>query len=111
MIRVQMLFEEEAPWMDLRVDACEPPRRLAVSATDESGAWRMEVRLESRGAATELQLVRHLDSADTIPDAGPGWEHYLDLLTAAPAGTPRPDFADHRPAMPPACTELAGKFS
>ena len=111
MIRVQMLFEDEEPWMDLRVDACEPPRRLAVSSADESGAWRMEVLLESRGTTTELRLVHHLDSADKIPEAGPGWEYYLDMLTAAFDGTPRPDFADYHPAMTPYFTELAGKSS
>ncbi|GAB3353952.1 SRPBCC family protein [Amycolatopsis echigonensis] len=55
--------------------------------------------------------MHHLDSADKIPDAEPGWEYCLDLLTAAFDGTPRPDFADCHPSMTPYFTELAGKFS
>ncbi|WP_033288793.1 SRPBCC family protein [Amycolatopsis jejuensis] len=108
-IQVRMLFEEGEPWYPLRIDACEPPRRLAVSSTDESGGWRMELRLVSHGETTELQLVHHLDSIDPIPDAGPGWEYYLDLLMAAFEGTPQPDFADYHPALVPYFQELAGK--
>src|SRR5262249_60711520 len=35
MIKVQMGFEDQAPWLDKRIDACDPPRRLALS--NESG--------------------------------------------------------------------------
>ena len=38
LIEVQMGFEDEAPWLEKRIDACEPPRRLALS--NESGSMR-----------------------------------------------------------------------
>ena len=39
-VKVQMAYEEGAPWMDFRIDVCEPPRRLALSSAGESGGWR-----------------------------------------------------------------------
>lgn len=46
-IKVQMAFEDQAPWCELHIDACEPPQRLAVSMADEAGTWRMELLLFS----------------------------------------------------------------
>lgn len=100
-IKVQLVFEDQAPWMDLRIHACEPPWRLAVTATDESGAWRVELLLSETDGVTDLRLVHHLDP-DTeaqIGEVGPGWEYYLDMLLAARDGTPRPEFGDYYPAM------------
>lgn len=98
-IRVRMAFEEETPWCDMRVEACDPPRRLAVSAVDEFGNWRLELLLSERDGATELRLVHHLDTEDEVGQVGPGWEYYLDMLVASREGSPRPDFGDHHPAM------------
>lgn len=98
-VRVQMAFEEGAPWGDLRIDACEPPRRLAVSMTDESGTWRMEVLLSEMGGSTHLRLVHHLDTEVALGEVGPGWEYYLDMLAAARDGSPAPRFDDYYPAM------------
>lgn len=99
MIKVQMAFEEGQPWMDTRIDACEPPRRLAVTATDEGGVWRLELLLSAADGRTELRLVHHLATVEGIGEVGPGWEWYLDMLVAARAGAPLPDFADYYPAM------------
>ncbi|PJE96990.1 ATPase [Streptomyces carminius] len=99
-VEVQMVFEEEAPWSPLRIDACEPPHRLAVSAEDEAGPWRLELLLSEAGdGTTELRLVQHLADTDGIGEIGPGWEYYLDMLTAARTGGPRPDFGDYYPAQ------------
>lgn len=100
-IEVRMAFEDEAPWSELRIEACEPPRRLAVSMVDESGTWRMELLLAEADGSTELRLVHHLDTEDAIGDVGPGWEYYLDMLVAARDDSPRPDFDDYYPAMKP----------
>ncbi|HET6704205.1 SRPBCC family protein [Amycolatopsis sp.] len=108
-IKVQMAFEDDTPWCDLRIDACEPPRRLAVSMTDEAGAWRMELLLSEANGSTELRLVHHLDTEDGIGDVGPGWEYYLDLLTAARDGSPQPDFDDYYPAMKTYFDELSAQ--
>lgn len=101
MIRLQLVHEEGEPWCDLRIEECEPPRRLVVSMVDESGDWRMEVLLSEVEAGTELRLVHHLDTEDGIGETGPGWEYYLDLLDAAHTGAATPDFGDYHPAMKP----------
>ncbi|MEU8569247.1 SRPBCC family protein [Streptomyces pathocidini] len=100
-VEVQMAFEEaaSAPWIPITIDACEPPRRLAVSTEDEVGAWSLELLLAETGGATELRLVHHLTSTEHIGSIGPGWEYYLDMLTAARTGGPRPDFGDYYPAQ------------
>ena len=98
MIEVQMGFEDDAPWLDKRIDACDPPRRLALS--DESGGMRMELLLAYADGLTELQLVHHLDNTDEAGAYGPGWEYYLDMLIAARDDLPTPSF-DHYSAMHP----------
>ncbi|MEV6172090.1 SRPBCC family protein [Streptomyces sp. NPDC051954] len=100
-VEVQMVFEEEAPWSPLRIEACEPPRRLALSAQDEAGSWSLELLLaqtETTGT-TELRLVHHLTSTEDLGSIGAGWEYYLDMLTASRTGGPRPDFNDYFPAQ------------
>ena len=100
-IKIQMAYEDTAPWFDMTIDACDPPRRLAVSTTDESGGWRVELLLSHADGRTELRLVHHLDSTDGIGEMGPGWEYYLDMLVAARDGLPTPAFDDYDPAMKP----------
>lgn len=98
-VKVQMVFEDEKPWFDLHIEACEPPSRLAVSSVDEFGSWRLELLLSEHQGTTELQFVHHLDNEESIGDVGPGWEYYLDLLTASRDGSPAPDFDDYYPSM------------
>jgi uncharacterized protein YndB with AHSA1/START domain len=98
-IEVQMAFEETAPWCPIRIEACEPPRRLAVSMEDEAGSWSLELLLAETEGATELRLIHHLTSAEHLGATGPGWEYYLDMLTAARRGGPQPDFEDYYPAQ------------
>ncbi|GAA4561779.1 SRPBCC family protein [Planotetraspora kaengkrachanensis] len=98
-IKVQMAYEEQAPWCEMRIDACEPPRRLALSTTDEFGAWRLELSLAETDGSTELRLVHHLTGEDGVGEVGPGWEYYLDMLVAAREDSPLPDFADYYPSM------------
>ncbi|MGW0044550.1 SRPBCC family protein [Rhodococcus sp. NPDC003348] len=96
-IRVQMLFEEGEPWMDMTVEACEAPTRYVVSSSDEFGSWLMEVQLVAEPDGTLLSLIQHLDEASVAVavDTGPGWEYYLDLLVAARTGGSRPQFDDY----------------
>jgi uncharacterized protein YndB with AHSA1/START domain len=107
-IKVQLAFEEQAPWCDLLIEACEPPQRLALSMTDESGSWRVELLLSETNGSTELRFVHHLSTEDGVGDVGPGWEYYLDMLVAAREGSPTPDFGDYYPAMKPYFDEQAG---
>ena len=100
-IKVQMAYEDPAGWMDMRIDACEPPQRLALSARDEAGTWVIELLLAERDGVTELRFVQHLETTDGIGQIGPGWEFYLDMLVAARDGTAQPSFDDYYPAMEP----------
>ncbi|MFD6463948.1 SRPBCC family protein [Streptomyces roseolus] len=101
-IKVQMSFEEGEPWMEMRVEACEPPHRLLISAVEQAGSWLLEVQLVARGAVTELVFTHHLSGAyelEMLSQIGPGWEYYLDMFEAARTGADRPEFGDYYPAF------------
>lgn len=98
-IKVQMAYEEGKPWMDMTIDACEPPHRLAISAGEENDRWRLELALAETAGVTELRFTQHLTSTDSVGEVGPGWEYYLDALVASRDGDPIPDFADYYPSM------------
>ncbi|MFD9888643.1 SRPBCC family protein [Amycolatopsis sp. NPDC059027] len=108
-VQVQMAFEEGAPWFELRIDACEPPRRLAVSTVDENGSWRLELLLTVTEGACVLRLVQHLESDAGIGDIGPGWEYYLDQLVASGVDGPLPAFTDYHPGQKAYYEALAGR--
>ncbi|MEV4805316.1 SRPBCC family protein [Nonomuraea sp. NPDC049421] len=98
-IRVQLVFEEKAPWAEMRIEACEPPRRLEITAKDTAGSWHLELLLSEADSGTELRFVQHLASAEGIGEIGPGWEYYLDLLAASHDGSAKPEFDDYYPAL------------
>lgn len=98
-IKVQMVHEEGKPWMDMTIDACEPPHRLAVTANEESGGWRLEMALTETAGVTELRFTHHLDATDGVGEVGPGWEYYLDTLVSARDDRPAPVWEDYYPAM------------
>lgn len=107
-IKVQLAFEDGAPWADMHIDACEAPTRLALSANDTFGNWRLELLLGAGDdGTTELRFVQHMENADGVADIGPGWEYYLDNLVASRDGTPKPAFGDYYPAQKDHYTELA----
>lgn len=108
-IKVQMVHEDQAPWMDMCIDACDPPRRLALSSTDESGTWHVELLLSEAGGETRLRFVQHLENEEQLGEVGPGWEYYLDMLVAARDGSPLPDFDAYYPAMRPYYVGLADR--
>ena len=108
---MQMAFEDQAPWFDVRIDACDPPRRLALTMQDESGDQRLELLLSHTAGRTELRLVHHLDGVEATGDMGPGWEYYLDMLIASRDGLPTPSFDDYYPAMKPYYEGLASAYN
>lgn len=87
-IKVQMVHEEGKPWMDMTIDACEPPHRLAVSSVDEHGSWHLDMVLAESAGVTELRFTQHLTGTESVGEIGPGWEYYLDALVAS-RGSPR----------------------
>lgn len=98
-IRVELAFEDGKPWMDMQIDACAPPEHLAVSTSDDVGAWLLELRLVENSGVTTLTLVQHRPDRTGLGEIGPGWEYYLDQLVASRAGTPLPSFDDYYPAQ------------
>jgi uncharacterized protein YndB with AHSA1/START domain len=98
-IKVQMIQEEGDPWVEMTIEACEPDRRLALSAVDEYGSWDLDLTLTESGGVTELRFTQHLTGTENVGEVGPGWEFYLDLLVASRDGSPAPDFNDYFPAM------------
>lgn len=103
--RVRMVFEEQEPWIELRVEACEAPHRLVVSTVDEEGSWNLELKLSGTSAAaadaggTELRFIQHRDTEAGLGEIGAGWEYYLDKLRASLDGTPQPVFEDYYPVQ------------
>ncbi len=98
-IKVQMVHEEGKPWMDMTIDACDPPRRLALSAVNEHGNWYLDMVLAESAGVTELRFTQHLTDTEDVGEVGPGWEYYLDALAASRDGRPTPNFDDYYPAM------------
>ena len=98
-IQVQMVHEESDAWMDMTVDVCEPPVRLALTCVDEHGSWHLDLRLAEVDGSTELTFVQRGVDPASVGEVGPGWEFYLDALTAARESRPAPDFDDYYPRM------------
>jgi len=98
-IKVQMVHEEGQPWMDMTIDACDPPRLLKLSAGDETDRWLLEMALSEAAGGTELRFTQHLTSTGAVGEVGAGWEFYLDALVAAREDRPQPDFGDYYPSM------------
>ena len=87
-----MLYEEGQPTSRARISDCVPGERLRVLIEDEGGSWDLEVRLWNHDGATRLEFIQHLADAAAAEDTGPGWEYYLDRLSAARSGGTMPDF-------------------
>ncbi|MGP4023972.1 SRPBCC family protein [Actinomadura sp. 3N407] len=98
-VRLTMTHEEGRPESDMTIIACEPPRRLEVEAVDEYGRWHLEARLEEAGGVTTLTFLHHLDPETELATTGPGWEYYLDMLSASITGAPHPAFDDYYPGQ------------
>lgn len=101
-IAFQMTAEgEDAPAEIYNIDTCEPPRRFALRSRDAlpfsedaSGPrvhWALRLELAEVGGSTTLTFVQALAegslSVDMVSSVGPGWEYYLDRLTAHLHGT------------------------
>lgn len=102
-IRVQMVFEDGEPWMELHVEACLPEHRLAVS----SDGWDLEAVLTDNGDGTLLTFIHHRENTDGVGEIGPGWEYYLDLFVASRNGAPVPKFDDYYPSQQEYYTSLS----
>ena len=103
-IVLTMTAEEGSPTMPLRIDECEAPVRVAVSAGEGDDAWTLfgEVRQSGEGeSGSVIALSQVIDDPEKASAIGPGWEYYLDRLVAAETGRDPEaiDFDDYYPSM------------
>lgn len=98
-VRLQLGFEDDSPWTNLRILECDEPRLLRVLSIDASGSWDISLELTASGAGTELRFVMHDIDPAAVGEIGPGWEYYLDQLMASLAREPLPSFDDYFPAQ------------
>lgn len=88
-VRLAMVEAPAAP-EPCRINRCEPPWILDVTISNaEAESWNLELRLEEVGDRTHLEFRQPLgELVADAGDIGPGWEYYLDRLTAALQGQP-----------------------
>ena len=69
----------------MTVHECDPPRRLVLSwmSGATGGRWHVELDLVEADGVTTLTFAQRVPDTATGRDVGPGWEYYLDRLTAA----------------------------
>lgn len=100
-IRVKLGFEDESPWVQMKILDCAKPHHLRLLSVDDMGgtAWDTALELAEASEGTDLRFImRGIDPAG-IGDIGPGWEYYLDQLVASTTSGPMPDFTDYFPAQ------------
>ncbi len=99
-VQLVMADEEDAGPQQVRIEACEPPHRLAVTTGSADGPWPLEVTLVEQGAGTLLTFVHHLAEPYDASSIGPGWQYYLDRLGAVLTGEQVPaDLDEYHPAL------------
>ena len=84
-----MTAEDGAPGTRIRLEECDPPRRLVVQFLDEM-AWRLEVDLAEDGGTTTLTFTQVFPAGTDVAEFATGWHWYLDRLDAALTGAAVP---------------------
>lgn len=97
-IKVQMAYEDGAPWLTKKIEVCDAPNRLVLSSTG-TYASVLELSLTKTSDGCELEFVHRAIDRAKVGAVGPGWEYYLDCLVASRDGTPRPAFESYFPAQ------------
>lgn len=67
---------------------CEAPHHFAGDTASESFNWHLYFDLTESAGTTTLSFGQRLNPSDNPAEIGPGWEYYLDRLTAAREGRP-----------------------
>ncbi|RLL67897.1 SRPBCC family protein [Streptomyces sp. Z26] len=106
-VEMRMAFEEGAPWCAMRIDACEPPYRLAVSMADGSASEASDASAPaspspspseeptSDASAPGEPGVPHASPPEQAGDADP-WP--MELLLSEADGVTELRLVHHRPS-------------
>lgn len=76
---------EDAPPEKCRILECSPPRRLTLETSVGPDVWHLRLTLSHDGGTTTLLFAQQVGD-DPLGSIGPGWEYYLDRLTAVLEG-------------------------
>jgi uncharacterized protein YndB with AHSA1/START domain len=88
---------------DLRVDVCEPPKRLLVTAfSEEEGDTVMEAWLTPEGERTRLVIEERGLQVAAVAGHGAGWQAHVEDLAALIAGNPQSDWVTRLRELVPA---------
>lgn len=98
-VRFIMSAEPDAEWENVSILECTAPYRFLADAGSGENAWRVFCHLVEGGGMTTLTLGQRLNSAADAPSIGPGWDYYLDRLTAARSGRALPEWDHYYPAF------------
>lgn len=72
---------------------CDRPRRFAGDTSQGAGAWHLWFELTEAEGTTTLRFGQRLNPTEDVGSIGPGWEYYLDRMTAAHEGRDVADIA------------------
>src|SRR5207245_728888 len=97
----------------VRVEACEPPRRLLLvtKADDRPDELVIEATLTADGDRTVLVIEERGMPLPHIADYGAGWQVHVEDLAAHIAGRERCDIEARWDELSPAYQELAATVS
>jgi uncharacterized protein YndB with AHSA1/START domain len=98
---------EPMPAVPYEIRKCEPPKALAVSATDEYGTWSLRAELTEVDGTTTMVLTQEDVDTETLEQTGPGWEWYLDRLVGAVNDDRMPTLDDFETSYMPMSKEYA----
>jgi uncharacterized protein YndB with AHSA1/START domain len=93
-VQFEMPMKDGSRTEPVTIDACEPPRTLAVTIATPDGPWPLNLTLTSEGDRTVLHFMHRLNEPYDASGVGPGWQYYLDRLGAVLADEPVPDDFD-----------------
>lgn len=86
---------------EVSIVECDRPTRFAADTSVGDHRWHLRFELEQESGGVTVLTFAQLAADDDVSSVGPGWEYYLDRLTALLDGgdVEAVDFADYFPSM------------
>lgn len=105
-IQVSLPAEDYETPQPYTIAACEPPRHLRLHMGEPGPVWDVEINLREHRGVTTLEFIHHLPPGTTLDQVAPGWDFYLDRLTASRNDEPLPVFDGYLEVLAPRYSEL-----